>query len=158
MGVSAGNLISDADDWRACLIEDASGITGILAHMRRVAVIGIKTAEAGGPAYYVPAMLPIHGITVVPVPVYFPHVTEILGQPVHRSLATVVPPADTVLLFRRPTDIPQHLDDILAAQPHVVWMQLGIRHDGVAETLARRGIRVVQDHCLKVEIERRERR
>ncbi len=124
--------------------------------MRRVAAIGIKTAEAGGPAYYVPEMLPRHGIEVIPVPVYFPDVTEILGQAVHRSLATVDPPADTVLLFRRPADVPQHLDDIVAARPQVVWMQLGIRHDAVAEALARRGIRVVQDHCLKVEIERRQ--
>jgi uncharacterized protein len=157
VGVSAGNLTNDADSWRSSLIEDASGITEILGRIRRVAVIGIKTAEAGGPAYYVPEMLPTHGIEVVPVPVYFPDVTEILGQTVHRSLATVVPPADTVLLFRRPADVPKHLDDILAAQPQVVWMQLGIRQSAVAETLARAGIRVVQDRCLKVEIERRAR-
>jgi len=155
--VLAGNLINDAGDWRSFLIEDAAGITAILAHMRRVAVIGIKTAEAGGPAYYVPEALQQHGMVVVPVPVYFPDVTEILGQAIHRSLATVAPPADMVLLFRRPSDIPQHLDEILAARPQVVWMQLGIRHEAVAHTLAREGIRVVQDHCVTVEIEKRRR-
>jgi predicted CoA-binding protein len=32
-----------------------------------------------------------------------------------------------------------------------VWFQLGIRNDEVAETLARAGIKVVQDLCLMVE-------
>jgi predicted CoA-binding protein len=33
----------------------------------------------------------------------------------------------------------------------MVWFQLGIAHDEAAETLARAGIRVVQDRCLLVE-------
>jgi predicted CoA-binding protein len=33
-------------------------------------------------------------------------------------------------------------------------MQLGIRHDEVAEQLARAGIDVVQDRCVKVELDR----
>jgi predicted CoA-binding protein len=33
----------------------------------------------------------------------------------------------------------------------VVWFQLGIRHDGAAELLARAGIRVVQDRCMMPE-------
>jgi len=32
-----------------------------------------------------------------------------------------------------------------------VWFQLGIRNDAAAERLARAGIRVVQDRCLKIE-------
>jgi predicted CoA-binding protein len=34
-------------------------------------------------------------------------------------------------------------------------MQLGIRHEAVAETLARAGISVVQDRCFLVELKRR---
>ena len=83
-----------------------------------------------------------------------PNVSEILGVPVHRSLATVLPPADVVQIFRRPADVPQHLDDILAAKPRVVWMQLGIRNDAVAEALARAGIHVIQNRCLQVELRR----
>jgi len=48
-------------------------------------------------------------------------------------------------VFRRPRDIPPHLPDLLASKPRVVWMQLGISHDAVAEALARAGIKVVQD-------------
>jgi uncharacterized protein len=119
-----------------------------------VAVIGIKPAEVGGPAFYVPERMQQAGYEIVPVPVYYPDVREILGEPVHRSLRTITPRVDMVQLFRRPADVPRHLEDILAAKPDVVWMQLGIRHVDVAEALARAGIDVVQDRCLKVELDR----
>jgi predicted CoA-binding protein len=83
--------------------------------------------------------------------VYYPDVAEMLGAPTVRSLRDVQPPADLVLLFRRSGDVPQHLEEILAANPRVVWMQLGIEHAEVAETLARAGITVVQNACAMVE-------
>ena len=155
MGVSEGNLMNDAEEWRTRLAHDAATISDILSSMRRIAVIGIKPASAMGPAHSVPKYLQQKGFDIVPVPVYYPELTEILGVPVHRSLATVQPPADVVQIFRRPADVPQHLDDILAAKPKVVWMQLGIRNDAVAETLARAGIHVIQNRCMQVELERR---
>jgi len=155
MGMSEGNLMSDDEEWRTRLAHDAATITRILASMRRIAVIGIKPASAMGPAHSVPKYLQRMGYDIVPVPVYYPDVTEILGLPVHRSLATVQPPADLVQVFRRPTDVPQHLDEILAAKPRVVWMQLGIRNDAAAETWARAGIHVIQNRCLQVELDRR---
>ena len=56
-----------------------------------------------------------------------------------------------VLVFRRPQDIPPHVDDILAAHPRVVWFQSGIRNEAAAERLARAGIKVVQDRCAMVD-------
>jgi predicted CoA-binding protein len=85
------------------------------------------------------------GYDVVPVPVYYPEVTQILGRPVYRTLASVPGPVDLVNVFRRPEHIPAHVPDILAVRPKAVWLQLGIRHDEAAEALARTGIRVVQD-------------
>jgi hypothetical protein len=58
---------------------------------------------------------------------------------------------DLVDVFRRPQDIDAHLEDMLAAKPKAVWFQSGIRNDGAAETLAKAGIKVVQDRCLMVE-------
>jgi hypothetical protein len=92
-----------------------------------------------------------HGYDLVPVPVYYPDVAEILGRPVYRSLRTVPGPIDMVDVFRRPRDIPPHVEDILAVKPRAVWLQLGIAHAEAAETLARAGIRVVQDRCIMVE-------
>lgn len=136
------------------LIEDPSGIRALLERVRRIAVLGIKTAETGAPAYYVPKYAQQSGYEIVPVPVYFPEVTEILGEQVYRRLADIPGPVDMVNVFRRPKDIPPHLDDMLAVKPSVVWLQLGIRHDAAAERLTSAGIDVVQDRCLLVELER----
>jgi len=154
-GVSPEKLTPPDGEWRSLLADDSETITRVLHDMRRIAVIGIKPREAGGPAYSVPAYLQRHGYDIVPVPTYYPDITEILGVTVHRSLATVSPPADLVQLFRRPADVPRHLDELLLAKPAVVWMQLGIHHEQVAETLARAGIRVIQNRCLQVELEHR---
>jgi len=94
------------------------------------------------------------GYEIVPVPVYFPDVTEILGEPVYRSVSAIPGPVDMVNVFRRPRDIDQHVDDIIAKKPASVWFQLGIRNDAAAERLARAGIDVVQDRCLLVELQR----
>jgi predicted CoA-binding protein len=140
------------DDWRANLVTDAPGIGRILEECRRIAVLGIKPeSRAGAPAFFVPEYMLRQGYDIVPVPVYYPEVVEILGRPVHRSLCDVPGPIDMVNVFRRPRDIPPHVPDILAVKPRVVWLQLGIAHAEAAETLARAGIRVVQDRCLLVE-------
>ena len=56
-----------------------------------------------------------------------------------------------VNVFRRPRDIPPHVEDILAVKPRAVWLQLGIAHMEAAESFARAGILVVQDRCLMVD-------
>jgi predicted CoA-binding protein len=91
------------------------------------------------------------GFEIIPVPVYYPQVTEILGKKVYRKLTDFGRPIDMVNVFRRPKDIPPHVDEIIAAKPKSVWFQLGIRNDEAAQRLAEAGIKVVQDRCLMVE-------
>ena len=134
------------DGWRDNLVDSPEGIEAILRECRRIAVLGIKTeAQRDRPAFYVPEYMARAGYDIVPVPVYFPDATEIMGRPVYRTLADVPQPVDMVNVFRRSQDIPQHVPDILAAHPKVDWIQTGIRNDAVAEALARAGIQVVQD-------------
>ena len=138
-------------DWQSHLIDDDKAIEQLLERTRRVAVLGIKL-EPSQPAHYVPAYAQRAGMEIVPVPVYYPEATEILGEPVYRAIADIPGDVDMVNVFRRPSDIPRHLDDIIAKRPKSVWFQLGIRHDEAAERLAREGIDVVQDRCLMVEM------
>jgi hypothetical protein len=134
------------DGWRNNLVDSPEGIEAILRECRRIAVLGIKTeAQRDRPAFYVAEYMARAGYDIVPVPVYFPDAREILGRPVYRTVADVPQPVDMVNVFRRSHDIPQHVPDILAARPKVVWIQTGIRNDAVAEALARAGIKVVQD-------------
>jgi predicted CoA-binding protein len=139
-------------DWKANLITDREGIRELLRGTKSIAVLGIKPeSHADQPAFYVAAHMAAAGYEVIPVPVYFPDATEILGKPVFRSIAAIGRPVDMVNVFRRPGDVDQHVDDILAAKPKSVWLQLGIRNDAAAQRLAEAGIKVVQDRCLMVE-------
>ena len=135
------NILTTDDDIRA-----------LLERTRRIAVLGIKTeAQADQPAFSVPKYLVDVGFDVIPVPVYYPEVTSILGRPVFRSLMAIEGDIDLIDVFRRPADLKKHLPDLLAKHPHAVWLQLGIRDDAVAEELAEAGIKVVQDKCIMVE-------
>jgi predicted CoA-binding protein len=134
------------------IIDNDDEIAALLTQTKRVAVVGIKTAETMQPAYYVPEYAQRAGYEIVPVPVYYPEVTEILGQQVYRTLAAIPGDIDMVNMFRRPKDLAAHLDDILAKRPRSVWLQLGIRDDAFAAQLTAAGIDVVQDRCLLVEL------
>ncbi|HEY9446198.1 MAG TPA: CoA-binding protein [Burkholderiales bacterium] len=139
-------------NWHENLIETPDGIEALLLDTRRVAVLGIKTeAQADQAAFYVPKYMADAGVDVVPVPVYYPEATAILGKPVYRKVADVPGEVDMVNVFRRPKDIDAHVEDILQKRPKSVWFQLGIRNDAAAEKFARAGIKVVQDRCLMVE-------
>lgn len=139
------------DDWKRNLIEDDAGVREVLRQAKRVAVLGIRPeSHANKPAHAVPKYLQAHGYEVLPVPVKDAEET-ILGQRTYARVADVPGEVDVVDVFRKPEDIPAHVDDILAKKPKVVWFQLGIRNDAAAEQLARAGIRVVQDRCMKLE-------
>jgi predicted CoA-binding protein len=141
-----------AGDWRRHLLERDAEIAALLRRVRRIAVLGIKTEDSGQPAYFVPRYAQRVGFEIVPVPVYYPEATEILGEPVYRKVADIPGEIDLVNVFRRARDIPPHVADILAKRPAAVWFQSGIRNDEAAERFARAGIDVVQDRCLMVEL------
>lgn len=139
--MSTGRIVTSRED-----------IDRIVRDSKVIAVLGIKPeSHDGQPAHYVPAYVAGRGVDVIPVPVYFPDATEILGRKVFRRIADIGRPIDMVNVFRRPSDIPPHVDDIIAAKPKYVWFQSGIRHDEAAAQLAGAGIDVVQDRCLMVE-------
>jgi predicted CoA-binding protein len=138
--------------WQENIIENDREIKELLSETRRIAVLGIKTEQQSyQPAFYVPKYMAEAGFEVVPVPVYYPEVTRILGRDVYRKLVDVPGDVDLVNVFRRPHDIDAHVDDILAKRPRAVWFQSGIRNDRAAERFATAGIKVVQDRCLMVE-------
>jgi uncharacterized protein len=144
--------MAENGDWRRNLIDDEQEIGRILREARRIAVLGIKPeSRAGQPAHYVPRYLQDQGYEVIPVPVYYPEVKEILGEPVYRTLTAVPGDIDLVDVFRRPRDIPPHVDDIIAKKPKAVWFQAGIRNDEAAARLAQAGIRVVQNRCTMID-------
>ena len=139
-------------NWQDNILTSSERIAELLQETKTIAVLGIKPeSHLHQPAFYVPKYMDNAGYEIIPVPVYYPEVTQILGKPVYRKLVDITGEVDMVNVFRRPNDIPPHTEDILAKRPKSVWFQLGIRNDEVAETLAKAGIKVVQDLCLMVE-------
>ncbi len=134
------------------IVSSPRDVGEVLAATRTIAVLGIKPeSHASQPGFFVPAYMLDQGYEIIPVPTYYPDVTQILSRPVFRKLADIKVPVDMVNVFRRPSDIPPHLEDILALNPKSVWFQSGITHNVAARTLADAGIVVVQDQCLMVE-------
>ena len=139
-------------DWKENLLVTDKKIEELLRNTKRIAVLGIKPeSRASQPAFYVAKYMQNAGYEIIPVPVYYPDLTEILGLQVYRNLNDIAGEIDLVDVFRRSEDIPKHTGEILQKKPKAVWFQLGIRNDEVAESLAKAGIKVVQDLCLMVE-------
>lgn len=139
-------------DWRGNILTTDEQIRELLGDTKRIGVLGIKPdSHSAQPAHYVPKYMAEAGYEIIPVPVYYPDVTEILGKPVYRSLTSVPGEIDMVNVFRRANDIGKHTIEILEKKPRSIWFQLGIWNDELAEKFARAGIKVVQDLCLMVE-------
>lgn len=133
-------------DWQDNFLTTGEQLRDLLAETKRIAVVGIKTeAQAGQPSVYVPKYMQDAGFQIVPVPVYYPDATVILGEKVYRRLVDIPGEVDMVNVFRRSNDVTGHVGDILAKRPKSVWLQLGIRNDAAAEIFAKAGIKVVQD-------------
>jgi predicted CoA-binding protein len=134
------------------LVEAPAQVRALAASARRVAVLGMRPeTHADRPAFYVPKALFDAGVAIFPVPTQSDPPATILGQPTHARVADIAPAVDIVVVFRRPEDLPAHLDDLRAARPRCIWLQSGIRHEAVAAALVEAGIAVVQDRCLMVE-------
>src|ERR1041385_2495999 len=102
-------------NWQENLLTETDQIRDLIMQTQRIAVLGIKTdAQADQPSVYVPAYMKNAGFEIVPVPVYYPDVTVILGEKVYRKLTQISGEIDVVDVFRRSPDITGHIDDVLA--------------------------------------------
>ncbi|HRJ88087.1 MAG: CoA-binding protein [Blastocatellia bacterium] len=134
------------------ILTSDNDIRTLLEETRRIAILGIKPeSRAAQPAFYVSKYVQDSGYEIVPVPVYYPDVTEILGKHVFRDLRLIPGDLDMVIVFRRTQDIGRHVDEIIEKSPRSVWFQLGITNDPAAEAFASAGIKVVQNLCIMVE-------
>jgi predicted CoA-binding protein len=121
-------------DWKENILTTDAQVAELLCETKRIAVLGIKPEDhAGQPAFYVPKYMQQVRCEIVPVPVYYPEVTEILGEKVYRRLSEIQGEIDMINIFRRSKDVFQHVEGIIARKPKSVWLQLGIRDDDAAE-------------------------
>ena len=133
---------------------DDSYISGILNSVRSVAIVGASANDVR-PSYFVAKYLIDKGFEVYPVnPGQAGR--EILGRMTYAKLAEVPVAIDMVDIFRPSAAVPAIVDEVLALDPlpHVIWMQLTVRHDEAAAKAEATGIKVVMNRCPKIEYAR----
>lgn len=132
------------------MIPDAATLGALLRGARTIAVIGLSP-NPRRPSHAVAAYLQDAGYRIIPVR---PGVTSVLGETSYPDLGSAMAAEgtpDIVDIFRRSDALPELAPALLAANPRLVWMQVGVRDEAVAAQLEAAGITVVMDRCLMVE-------
>lgn len=127
---------------------DAKERLNILREAKSIAIVGMSPNPARS-SYFVGTYL----LQSTDYRVYFvnPNAKEILGEPVYPDLASLPEVPDIVDVFRKASDIPAVLEDVLAVGSPAMWVQLGIYNDEAARRGEEKGLKIVMDRCLKVE-------
>ncbi|WP_423922910.1 CoA-binding protein [Frigoribacterium sp. 2-23] len=120
----------------------------ILRRARSVAIVGASPNPTRS-SYFVGTYLQQSS----DLRVYFvnPNADTILGQRAYPDLASLPEVPDIVDVFRKASDIPSVIDDVLAVGAPTVWVQLGIYNEEAARYGEENGLAVVMDRCIKVE-------
>ena len=123
-------------------------VIDVLNSCKTIAVLGAHIKESKA-AFYVPKYMLSHGYEIFPVnPVFAGQI--LFGKEIKATLEALTEPIDVVNVFRRSEVLADHLEEILAMKPlaKVVWFQLGIRNEAIAQSLSEAGIAVIQDRCM----------
>lgn len=124
-------------------------VRALLREARDVAVVGISD-KPDRPSHVVAAFLQGQGYRIVPIN---PVLKEVLGEPCHPSLTAYGKAVDVVDVFRNPEAVPPIVEEALALGARAIWLQEGVRHEEAARRAQEAGLVVVQDRCIKKELE-----
>ena len=116
----------------------------ILKTSHTIAVVGLSS-KPNRPGYTIPAYLQEQGYRIIPVN---PALTEVLGEKAYASLQDIPESVDIVQVFRRSEDVPPVVEEAIAIDAKVVWMQAGIVNEQAAARAREAGLRVVMDTCM----------
>jgi predicted CoA-binding protein len=119
----------------------------ILERYRRIAMVGLSS-NPFRPSHFAALYLLAEGYDVVPVN---PRETSVLGRISYPSLSAIPGGVEVVDIFREPAAVPAIVEEAIAAGARVVWMQLGVIHEGAAQRARDAGLEVVMDRCMKIE-------
>jgi predicted CoA-binding protein len=127
-------------------------IAQLLRETRTIALVGASDNPARA-SFGVMKFLQDQGYRVIPVN---PRITgeHVHGEFVWRELGQIGEPIDMVDIFRNSEDAAAAVDEAIAVGAKAVWMQLGVINDGAAAKAEAAGLKVVMDHCPKIEFAR----
>ena len=119
----------------------------ILEKYSRIAMVGLSS-NPFRPSHFAAIYLISEGYDVIPVN---PREQEVLGRKSYPNLSAIPGSVEVVDIFREPAAVPAIVDEAIAGDAKVIWMQLGVIHDAAAEKARAAGIEVVMDRCMKIE-------
>lgn len=123
-------------------------IKAIFEKTKTIAIIGCSP-DPSKASNMVANYLKNAGFTIVPV---YPKEDEILGEKVYRTLKEIPFKIDMVDIFRKPEVIAQVVDACIErGDIDCVWTQLGLVNNAAAQKACDAGMKVVQNHCTKIE-------
>jgi predicted CoA-binding protein len=127
-------------------------IADLLRNARVIAMVGASDRPDRA-SYGVMKFLQDQGYRVIPVN---PRITgeHVHGEYVWRELSQIGEPIDIVDIFRKSEEVGPIVDDAIAVGAKAVWMQLGVIDEKAAARAEAAGLKVVMDHCPKIEFGR----
>lgn len=127
-------------------------IAALLQGARTIAMVGASD-NPGRASFGVMKFLQEQGYRVFPVN---PRITgeHVHGEYVWRDLSQIGEPIDIVDVFVNSEAAGAVVDQAIAAGAKAVWMQLGVVDDAAAERAEAAGLKVVMNHCPKIEFRR----
>ena len=131
-------------------LTESRDIAHLLQNIRTLAMVGASD-RPDRPSNGVMKFLQGHGYRVIPVN---PMITRehIHGEYVWRELDQIGEPIDMVDIFRKSSEVGPIVDQAIAIGAKAVWMQLGVTDNEAAARAEAAGLKVVMDHCPKIEI------
>lgn len=123
-------------------------LSTIINTSKNIAIVGASSNTSKASFFVLTYLVGSTNYNLYPIN---PNEEEILGLKVYKSLKDIKDPIDVVVAFRRPDALDELLDEALEIKAKVFWMQLGITNDEVAEKGSKKGIKVVQNRCIKIE-------
>ncbi len=133
-------------------LTDSKDIADLLQGARTIAMVGASDRPDRA-SYGVMQFLQDQGYRVIPVN---PRITgeHVHGEYVWRELGQIGEPIDVVDIFMKSDSVGPIVDDAIAVGAKAVWMQLGVIDDAAAARAEAAGLKVVMDHCPKIEFAR----
>ncbi len=120
----------------------------IFESVKTIAILGLSPNETKA-SHMVAKYLQNAGYKIIPI---YPKEETILGEKVYRSLAEIPFEVDMVDIFRKPAAFDAVADACIArGDVKVFWGQLGLVNNAAAQKAKDAGMKVVQNHCSKIE-------
>ena len=127
-------------------------LADVLQNARTIAMVGASDNPSRA-SFGVMKFLQDKGYRVIPVN---PRITgeHVHGEYVWRELAQIGEPIDIVDIFVNSENAGAVVDQAIATGAKAVWMQLGVIDEEAARRAEEAGLKVVMDHCPKIEFAR----